>query len=196
MCGQEQEFALARRLSSSALGHVRAAIGTLEQTQSAQEVVPSLDTGNRIREYVSEQASVLSALGFEGTVIVADELHIPENNADTLRGLIRELFGNIIKHADKDFGYTITITSDDKNLSIMQCDRPKPKRSTSTIAERQGTGLRRYRSMINRLGGQWAQQYDGLLWTLEIQIPLNTTHAGATRSGAAARIERSIDDEA
>ena len=187
---------MARRLSSSALGHVRAAIGTLEQTQSAQEVVPSLDTGNRIREYVSEQASVLSALGFEGTVIVADELHIPENNADTLRGLIRELFGNIIKHADKDFGYTITITSDDKNLSIMQCDRPKPEHSTSTIAERQGTGLRRYRSMIDRLGGQWDQQYDGLLWTLEIQIPLNTTHTEAMCSSAAARIERNTDDEA
>ena len=194
--GQEQELALARRLSSNALGHVRAAIGTLEQTQSTQEVVPSPDTGNRIREYVSEQASVLSALGFEGTVIIADELHIPENNADTLRGLIRELFGNIAKHADKDFGYTITITSDDRNLSIMQCDRPQPDRPTGTTAERQGTGLRRYRSMVNRLGGQWAQQYDGLLWTLDIQIPLNTTHAGATRPGAAARIERSIDDEA
>ena len=196
--GQEQELALARHLSSSALGHVRAAIGTLEQTQSTQEVVPSLDTGNRIREYVSEQASVLSALGFEGTVIVADELHIPENNADTLRGLVRELFGNIAKHADKDFGYTITITSDDRNLSIMQCDKPKPDRSAGTVTEheRQGTGLRRYRSVIDQLNGQWDQQYDGLLWTLEIQIPLNTTHTEAMHSSTAARIDRNTDDEA
>lgn len=201
--GQEQEFDLARRLSSNALHHVRTAIGMLEQAQPAQEGTSSLDADNTIREYASEQASVLSTLGFEGTVIIADELHIPEGKTDTLRGLVRELFGNIAKHADKDFGYTITITSDDRNLCIMQCDRPKPDCPTGTVAEheRQGTGLRRYHSVINQLNGQWDQQYDGLLWTLEIQIPLNTTHTGATHAGnahssTAARIERSTDDEA
>lgn len=184
--GDASELRMVQELSSSALCHVRDAVGMLERTSHETEttVIPKENTvGDEFGEYVAAQSSILRVLGFEGTIIIADDLRIPEEIMDMLRGLIRELFGNIAKHADGRNGYTFTIGWDGENMIITQCDTPKPRRLNGpAVCGGQGTGLKRYCDMVYRMHGQWEQREDDALWSVEIKVPLRDNGKNPVRN--------------
>ncbi len=83
--------------------------------------------------------------------------------------MVRELFGNILKYADKTYPYVITVGIHNKTLQISVCDRP----SKNLTIESLSSGMEFYRNRIEFLGGSMRMRLDNDLWLLDVSVPLS-----------------------
>ena len=165
-----------KNLASDALAQTRQVIVTLERRTEQTKTEPAAPTAIELSlfELIDEQQDLLESLGFEGTAMVTKHpLRVMNGPAgQVLLGFIRELFGNIAQHADPKHGYTLMITGNDDLLNIDLSDVPLDH-SGKDDDKGMGSGLKRYRHMVQALGGTWKVTQLEELWSLSVQVQWN-----------------------
>ncbi|MBT1173254.1 hypothetical protein JS528_07805 [Bifidobacterium sp. MA2] len=135
---------------------------------------------------VEERRKRLESGGIDGIILMEDRLVVettPER-AEILCGFIRELFGNIGRHADPNRGYTFAVGVRASVLHLSCSDTPlaEPSRASGHAQETiGGRGLAYYRSAFAELGGGIRVHGDADCWTLQADLPL-TDDPGAIGS--------------
>lgn len=157
---------------AEALQYAREAIATLKADDSDAAPIPEPATVSvDVRMLVDEQKEKLARAGFDGIVMLPDTLTLAmsTDRAAIIKGLIREIFGNILKHAVPAQGYVVTARTSATALHISASDTPLP----SAIQNRHGgTGLPFYQDQLAALGGKLSVSRTDDQWTLEATIPL------------------------
>jgi len=117
----------------------------------------------------------LTKLGCSGRTIVSGEGEVACD--DLIAGFVEELYGNIIKHADPEQGYFVTLGNPGKDIVISVCDAPINSRSESE--EPTTIGLLRYQEILQAHGGSMTIRSANHLWTATVTIPLINTSTSA-----------------
>ena len=134
----------------------------------------------------------LAELGFNGRTIISTAdvgpvVGIDETDADSgaaddygdytdygglLSGLLEELYGNIVKHADPAGGYVVTIRFGSDAVHVVCTDRPRVQESgeRADIAAG-GTGLARYGTLLEERKGVLRITTQDAEWTLSVVVP-------------------------
>lgn len=123
-----------------------------------------------ITELVRQQDARLSKIGFTGVTIVSGSIsHCSDTEMlGTIESLLEEVYANILKHADKEHGYCVTVSEDDSVVTITAADTP----STSPVAPplSGGVGMESCRNLVEDLGGTIRTEL-GEQWVVSIDIP-------------------------
>lgn len=155
----------------------------------------------RLHGIADRQRRTLSACGFDGVILMPSDLSrawYPAVTADLLCGLVGECGANIRRHASRRHRYVMTVEAHEHGFVLELRDyvregdgRNGGGRDTagqnaadSVEADRDAgaagmvglphTGLRRYRRMLERIGGRCEIRCDGPQWSLKATIPCVT----------------------
>lgn len=140
-----------------------------EHTEQRQQVS---NLHYQVSDLVDEQQELLASLGFQGTVLTPNPLpECREDDARLVVGLLRELFGNIMRHADARQGYTLAICTDGHYCDISLADKPNEPGLTA-LPSGLGSGLRHYQQEVTGRGGEWSVQDGSDSWSLHATIQL------------------------
>ena len=90
---------------------------------------------------------------------------------DLLEGLLNELYANIAKHAAPHEWYAVTISFDRRHVIISASDVLKDEAVRLGL----GSGLKRYRTVIESMSGTFDITDDSDNWNANITIPLSVT---------------------
>lgn len=220
-----------RQSITEALRYTRTAITTLQAADAESRetrIAGSMDlTGSNADKTAIDIAALLNQgqkkldhIGING-IIAAPNLGtvtMPSAMATLVEGLIREIFGNLLKYADPTKGYVLTARSDGITLHIGVSDSPRPdcqqsippnispvssdapstlptESSTDMMSVSSnpplhgGTGIRSYQTRLAALGGELSTSASDDQWTLEAAIPLmDTDHTDGHHSAGRMRI--------
>ena len=128
-----------------------------------------------LQAYVDEQGRKLTSLGVQGTTVIADTISL-DNSAHVttlVTHCLTEIYANILKHADPNQGYVVSITSDARGqLIITSVDTPKQSAADSD-AIGMHSGLQRLKQSVESHGGTLLIDTANNQWTLTITIPTN-----------------------
>ncbi|MBW3090376.1 2CS histidine protein kinase [Bifidobacterium miconisargentati] len=119
----------------------------------------------------------LRELGFEGQTIITDAGTTADCSV-LVAGLLEELYGNVAKHADPAQGYVMTVGIGTDAVRVVCTDTPKAMGTAGDMddaALSSGTGLNRYRRLLEQQNGVLHIEMQDAEWTLSAVIPL-TTH--------------------
>ena len=171
---RDETLATIKNLAADALSQTRQVIVTLERRTERPKIESVAPTPIELSlfDLIDEQQDLLESLGFEGTALVTKH-PLPVMNGpagQVLLGFIRELFGNIAQHADPEHGYTLLITGNDDVLNIDCSDAPLTHAGDANDTG-MGSGLKRYRRIVEALDGTWNVTKLEDLWSLSVQIP-------------------------
>ena len=86
-----------------------------------------------------------------------------------LAGLLEELYANIAKHADPGEWYAICVTFDTDAIHVSASDTIASDDTRLGL----GSGLDRYRTIIETCGGTFQTHTEQDHWQLEAVIPTN-----------------------
>lgn len=128
----------------------------------------------QIRDVASNGDRRLSELGFEGQTIISGA-HGAAGRSGLIAGLLEELYGNIAKHADPEAGYvmTIGIGLDTVRIACIDTARTSSDSDADGSADLStGTGLNRYRQLLEQQNGALHITTQDAEWTLSAVIPL------------------------
>ena len=173
-----------RDAAGRAMGHTHEVIDSLEGHTPAQagqtpddenprpagpaeaDTVSSQRAG--LQSLIDEEEARLEALGFTGDNLLA-EPHRPltPETMRLLAGLLAELYANIAKHADPGEWYAICVTFDTDAIHISASDTITPDDTKLGL----GSGLDRYRTIIETRGGTFQTHTEQAHWQLDISIP-------------------------
>lgn len=220
-----------RQSITEALRYTRTAITTLQAADAESRetrIAGSMDlTGSNADKTAIDIAALLNQgqkkldhIGING-IIAAPNLGtvtMPSAMATLVEGLIREIFGNLLKYADPTKGYVLTARSDGITLHIGVSDSPRPDCQQSILPNispvssdapstlptesstdmmsvssnpplHGGTGIRSYQTRLAALGGELSTSASDDQWTLEAAIPLmDTDHTDGHHSAGRMRI--------
>ncbi|KAB7788317.1 histidine kinase [Bifidobacterium cebidarum] len=121
-----------------------------------------------LQSLIDDEETKLESLGFTGDNLLG-ELRRPLSPGmmQLFTGLLTELYANIAKHADPAEWYAVSISFDAEELRISVSD---------TIAKHDGklglgSGLDRYRIIIEKAGGNFTIHAEQRHWQLDATIP-------------------------
>lgn len=128
-------------------------------------------SGKQLCAIVKKYEERLHRLGFRGECIIeiADDVHVGDGDYTLLSDLLGELFADIIKHADSQGGYFVTIGLSTARFSLSACDKP---RRCGREDNPTGMGLRRYADRIESRGGKVDVRFVDGRWMADIDFPL------------------------
>lgn len=123
-----------------------------------------------LQSLIDEEESRLEAPGFTGDNLLA-EPHRPltPETMRLLAGLLEELYANIAKHADPGEWYAICVTFDTDAIHVSASDTIASDDTRLGL----GSGLDRYRTIIETCGGTFQTHTEQAHWQLEAVIPTN-----------------------
>lgn len=123
-----------------------------------------------LQSLIDEEESRLEAPGFTGDNLLA-EPHRPltPETMRLLAGLPEELYANIAKHADQGEWYAICVTFDTDAIHVSASDTIASDDTRLGL----GSGLDRYRTIIETCGGTFQTHTEQAHWQLEAVIPTN-----------------------
>ena len=123
-----------------------------------------------LQSLVDEEESRLEAPGFTGDNLLA-EPHRPltPETMRLLSGLLAELYANIAKHTDPGEWYAICVTFDTDAIHVSASDTIASDDTRLGL----GSGLDRYRTIIETCGGTFQTHTEQAHWQLEAVIPIN-----------------------
>lgn len=186
-----------------ALSCSRAAITTLRKDDDGCSASGIDAITIDVIELLEQERTKLAKAGFDGIIAAdgSDSLTTTPSRGIIIKQLIREIFGNILKHADPSRGYVITAHISTNALHISASDTPLLKNSTSTHTSKHpqanaandqfgnGTGIRSYQTRLAALGGELSISASDDQWTLEVSVPLlDTDHTDGRHSTGRMRI--------
>lgn len=137
------------------------------------------DGDRDVATLIERQRALLASLGLNGVVFVADDLALYVD-ADTnvlLGDLLREVFGNMLKYADPERGYTLSLLLEGEGLRLRVSDVPADNGASgesrkSRDEARTGGGLDDYRKRVAAIGGRWESRLSDDEWSLDVLIPV------------------------
>lgn len=182
-----------------ALSCSRTAITTLRKDDGSCSTSEIDITTINIIELLEQERMKLAKAGFDGIIAAdgSDNLTTTPGKSIIIKQLIKEIFGNILKHADPSHGYVITAYVNASTLHISASDTPLLKNSTSKHPQDNatnnqfgnGTGIHSYQTRLAALGGELSISASDDQWTLEAAIPLmDTDHTDGHHSAGRMRI--------
>ncbi|MFY1715822.1 hypothetical protein ACJ8KP_09525 [Bifidobacterium breve] len=123
-----------------------------------------------LQSLIDEEESRLEAPGFTGDNLLA-EPHRPltPETMRLLSGLPAELYANIAEHADRGEWYAICVTFDTDAIHVSASDTTTP----ADMGLGLGSGLDRYRTIIETCGGTFQTHTEQAHWQLEAVIPID-----------------------
>lgn len=123
-----------------------------------------------LQSLIDEEESRLEAPGFTGDNLLA-EPHRPltPETMRLLSGLPAELYANIAEHADRGEWYAICVTFDTDAIHVSASDTTTP----ADMGLGLGSGLDRYRTIIETHGGTFQTHTEQAHWQLEAVIPID-----------------------
>ena len=123
-----------------------------------------------LQSLIDEEESRLEAPGFTGDNLLA-EPHRPltPETMRLLSGLPAELYANIAEHADRGEWYAICVTFDTDAIHVSASDTIASDDTRLGL----GSGLDRYRTIIETCGGTFQTHTEQDHWQLEAVIPTN-----------------------
>lgn len=121
-----------------------------------------------LQSLIDEEESRLEAPGFTGDNLLA-EPHRPltPETMRLLSGLPAELYANIAEHADRGEWYAICVTFDTDAIHVSASDTIASDDTRLGL----GSGLDRYRTIIETHGGTFQTHTEQAHWQLDVSIP-------------------------
>ncbi len=162
----------ARNVLSSALGKVHQVIDELAvSTPGNADTSSDSHQEERLPRLFSSWDRKLAQAGFTGGSLLDEHTDLAwmgRQAAESLTGMIDEIYGNILKHADPGDGYCVSLTDDGGRLVISVADSPAdmPRHDGH-----EGTGITRCRRWAAQLRGNLDVSQDDHQWTMTITIP-------------------------
>ncbi|KAA8818848.1 sensor histidine kinase [Bifidobacterium vespertilionis] len=145
-------------------------------SDAAMITVPS-DATDRLRAAADRMRGHLDRLGFD-VELLFDDGNAPSDGAmlsgrlELIEGLLHELEGNVIKHADPHGMVTVSIVVNVADATISLADDPRTQPSSSQPSlPSGGTGLSRYQRLIEETGGSFSLREDNGVWSMTATIP-------------------------
>lgn len=180
-----QQLRELRDAADRAMTHTHAVIDSLETQPSrqpqpepseAQDGTPApIPAGDlvsaqqgELQSLIDDEETRLESLGFTGDNLLGELRHpLPPDMMRLLTGLLTELYANIAKHADPTEWYAVSTSFDANDIRISVSD---------TSAEHDGklglgSGLDRYRTIIETANGSFAIRTEQRHWQLDVCIP-------------------------
>lgn len=123
-----------------------------------------------LQSLIDEEESRLEALGFTGDNLLAEPCRpLTPETMRLLAGLLAELYANIAKHADPGGWYAICVTFDTDTIHVSASDTIASDDTRLGL----GSGLDRYRTIIETRGGTFQTHTEQAHWQLEAVIPID-----------------------
>lgn len=123
-----------------------------------------------LQSLIDEEESRLEAPGFTGDNLLAEPCRpLTPETMRLLAGLLEELYANIAKHADPCEWYAICVTFDTDAIHVSASDTIASDDTRLGL----GSGLDRYRTIIETCGGTFQTHTEQDHWQLEAVIPTN-----------------------
>ncbi|NMN01174.1 histidine kinase [Bifidobacterium sp. DSM 109958] len=139
------------------------------------------DLGDRLRAAAERMREHLRRVGFDVELLFDDADRgggtVPGERADLVEGLLHELEGNVIKHADPHGPVMMSIAVHADGVAVSLADDaavlpPSPDASSGERAPVSGgTGLARYGRLIEAAGGTFAVRDENGVWSLNATVP-------------------------
>jgi signal transduction histidine kinase len=168
-----------RSIAAKALANTHQVIDLIErdaQSEDSTSVRPFVSANKKdgrnatmlkrkLRDISERMERRLAKLGCHGRTIISGEGEISSD--DLITGFMEELYGNIIKHADFSQEYVLTASIEDDVVHMALIDTPTECRSDL----KHGSGLTRYRNLIEDRGGRMEITESPEEWSLYAIIP-------------------------
>lgn len=123
-----------------------------------------------LQSLIDEEESRLEALGFTGDNLLAEPCRpLTPETMRLLAGLLEELYANIAKHADPGGWYAICVTFDTDAIHVSASDTIASDDTRLGL----GSGLNRYRTIIETRGGTFQTRAGQAHWQLDVSIPID-----------------------
>lgn len=123
-----------------------------------------------LRSLIDEEESRLEAPGFTGDNLLAEPCRpLTPETMRLLAGLLEELYANIAKHADPGGWYAICVTFGTDAIHVSASDTIASDDTRLGL----GSGLDRYRTIIETRGGTFQTHTEQAHWQLEAVIPID-----------------------
>lgn len=123
-----------------------------------------------LQSLIDEEESRLEALGFTSDNLLAEPCRpLTPETMRLLAGLLEELYANIAKHADPGGWYAICVTFDTDAIHVSASDTIASDDTRLGL----GSGLDRYRTIIETRGGTFQTHTEQAHWQLEAVIPID-----------------------
>lgn len=121
-----------------------------------------------LQSLIDEEESRLEVLGFTGDNLLAEPCRpLTPETMRLLAGLLEELYANIAKHADPGEWYAICVTFDTDAIHVSASDTIASDDTRLGL----GSGLDRYRTIIETCGGTFQTRAGQAHWQLDVSIP-------------------------
>jgi signal transduction histidine kinase len=113
----------------------------------------------------------LAKTGIIGTTIIGAVLprRLPRESGIVVLAALDEIYSNIMKHADHEKGYCVTISSANMQLHITVADTPAVEQADAPLSA--GSGIAQCERSVRAIGGT-VTLHEGTPWTMGISIPL------------------------
>lgn len=125
----------------------------------------------QLRSIAMKYEERLQHLGFEGETIadIQDGGIMTDDDYALISAMLSELFSDIVKHADPEGGYFVTIGLTSARFSLSACDKPSGKDSVAVPTR---MGLQRYADQVESRGGTIGIRSSQDRWIADIDLPL------------------------
>ena len=125
----------------------------------------------QLRSIATKYEERLRRLGFEGETIIdiQDGGVMTDDDYALISAMLSELFSDIVKHADAEGGYFVTIGLTSARFSLSACDKPSGKDSVAVPTR---MGLQRYADQVESRGGTIGIRSSQDRWIADIDLPL------------------------
>lgn len=125
----------------------------------------------QLRSIATKYEERLRRLGFEGETIIdiQDGGVMTDDDYALISAMLSELFSDIVKHADPEGGYFVTIGLTSARFSLSACDKPSGKDSVAVPTR---MGLQRYADQVESRGGTIGIRSSQDRWIADIDLPL------------------------
>ncbi|WP_152600355.1 hypothetical protein [Bifidobacterium callitrichos] len=110
-------------------------------------------------------------MGYYGEIITIGNINkLPEHIERFLIDFIHELFGNITKHSDPQYEYTLLISTTDNQVTLELSDKPVHEPNERMHMKGMNSGLKRYSEIITAMNGTLEVRTKGI-WSMHAAIP-------------------------
>ena len=136
-----------------------------------------------------------AALGIAGETVVTDPRwcldRLDAATGELIRAVIRELFANIMKHANPAAGYVVAVTAGLDKVCVSCADVPQRDVGGNDVATQNnrgglgmGFGLDHLRASVEARGGRFEVRDDAGYWSCAVTVPFLTWREVRQERGA------------
>lgn len=151
------------------LADAHSIIGTLEEGEDRMPAPVSDD----IAKSVERMEHQLAQAGFDGELLAnTASLRLDPAATELLRGILKETTTNMLKHANPECPYIISLYTADGNTVFRITDTPKNTAPKPSHQYGRSSGLARHQQQIERIGGSIIISHEHDLFSATYTLPM------------------------